>query len=121
MIKLLLVDDEPAVLKGLQMRLAAEPDMTVIGEAADGETALSLAPALLPDIVLMDFQLPRMDGIATTRALRAICPKVAVIMLTIHDSAAMQTSAEKAGVAAFITKRASMQELLATIRQMTAG
>lgn len=120
MIRLLLVDDEPAILKGLRMRLAAEPDVTVIGEAADGETALVLAPTLLPDVVLMDFEMPRMDGIATTEALHTICPKAAVIILTIRDDAAAQACAEDAGVSAFITKRGSMDELLAAIRQ-TAG
>jgi DNA-binding NarL/FixJ family response regulator len=100
------------------MRLAVEPDITVIGEAADGKTALALALALLPDVVLMDFRMPHMDGIATTKALRAICPNVAVIMLTIHDSTAMHAGAEDAGASALITKRASMKELLATIRQV---
>ncbi len=101
------------------MRLAAEPDITVIGEAASGETALALAPALRPDVALIDFQMPHMDGIATAKALRTICPHVAVIMLSIHDDTRTQDSVEAAGVAAFVTKRASMKELLATIRQMT--
>ena len=100
------------------MRLAAEPDITVIGEAADGETALALASALLPDIVLMDLLMPRMDGIAATTALHTICPNVDVIMLTIHDEPAAHACAEGAGVSAFITKRASMKELLVAIRQM---
>ena len=117
MIRLLLVDDEPAILKGLRMRLAAEQDVTVVGEAANGETALTLAQTLLPDVVLMDFEMPRMDGIATTEALHTICPSAAVIMLTIRDDAAAQARAEDAGVSAFITKRASMDELLAAIRQ----
>jgi len=117
MIKLLLVDDEPTILKGLRMRLAAEPDVTVVGEAADGDTALALAPTLLPDVVLMDFEMPRMNGIATTEALRTICPNATVIMLTIRDDTAARTCAEEAGVSAFITKRVSMDELLAAIRQ----
>ena len=116
MIQLLLVDDEPAILKGLRMRLAAEPDITVIGG-----TALSLAPALRPDIALIDFQMPHMDGIATAKALLAICPHIAVIMLSIHDATATRACAEDAGVSAFITKRASMKELLTTIRQTAIG
>lgn len=103
------------------MCLAAEPDMTVVGEVTDGESALALVQTLLPDIVLMDFQLPHIDGIATTKALHTICPDVAVIMLTMYDSTAMHTGAEHAGVSAFVTKRASMQELLATIRQIAAA
>ena len=120
MIRLLLVDDEPAILKGLRMRLAAEPDVLVIGEAADGDTALTLAPALRPDIALIDYQMPHMDGIATAKALHTICPDVAVIILSIRDDAATRASAEDAGVSAFVTKHASMKELLATIRQAAA-
>ncbi len=118
MIRLLLVDDEPVILKGLRMRLAAEPDVTIIGEATDGEGALALASTFLPDIVLMDLQMPRMDGIAVTKALHATCPNAAVIMLTIRDDAAARARAEDMGVSAFITKRASMDELLAAIRQV---
>lgn len=118
MIRLLLVDDEPVILKGLRMRLAAEPDITIVGEALDGATALALAPALLPDIVLMDFQMPHMDGIATTKALRRICPNVAVIVLTIRDDTAAHKRAEGAGASAFITKRVSPKELLAAIREV---
>lgn len=99
------------------MRLAAEPDVTVVGEAMNGKTALTLAQTLLPDVVLMDFEMPRMNGIATTEALHAICPNAAVIMLTIRDDAAAQARAEDADVSAFVTKRASMNELLAAIRQ----
>jgi DNA-binding NarL/FixJ family response regulator len=99
------------------MRLTAESDVTVIGEATDGECALALASTFLPDIVLMDFQMPRMDGLAVTKALRAICPNAAVIMLTIRDDAAARAQAEDVGVSAFITKRASTEELLLAIRQ----
>jgi len=121
MIRLLLADDEPTVLKGWRMRLAAEPDITVIGEAADGETVLALAPTLLPDVVLMDFEMPRMNGIATTEALHTVCPNAAVIILTIRDDAAARTCAAEAGVSAFITKRGSMDELLAAIRQTASN
>jgi DNA-binding NarL/FixJ family response regulator len=117
MIRLLLVDDEPVILKGLRMRLAAEPDVTIIGEATDGESALALAATFLPDIVLMDLQMPRMDGIVVTKALHAICPNTAVIILTIHDDAAARARAGDMGVSAFITKQASMDELLAAIRE----
>lgn len=121
MITVLLIDDEPAILKGLRMRLAVEPDITVVGEAANGETALTLAPALHPDIALVDFQMPHMDGIATAKALHTICPYVAIIMLSIHEDTATRTCAQDAGVSAFVTKRASMKELLATIRRTAAG
>jgi DNA-binding NarL/FixJ family response regulator len=119
MIRILLIDDEPAIRKGLRMRLEAEPDMWVIGEAANGETALTLASALGPDAALIDFQMPHVDGITTAKALHTICPYVAVIMLSMHDDTATRALAEDAGVSAFVTKRANMQELLVAIRQTT--
>jgi DNA-binding NarL/FixJ family response regulator len=70
--------------------------------------------------VLMDLQLPHMDGIATTKALHTVCPHVPVILLTIHDSAAVRAGAASAGVSAFVTKHASANELLAAIRRVAA-
>ncbi len=118
MIRVLIVDDQPAVRKGLHMRLEAEPDLSVIGEAPDGEVAVELAQALGPDIVLMDVEMPHMDGIATAHALQSICPSVSVIMLSIHDDARTRTCAEKAGAAAFVPKCVPTDRLLATIRQV---
>jgi len=103
------------------MRLAAEPDLMVIGEAADGETALELAQKLYPDVVLMDVELPGMDGIATTSALRSVCPGVTVIMLSIHDDAHTRMCAENAGAMAFVPKSALADMLLAAIRQVSHG
>ena len=118
MIRLLIVDDEPAVRKGLRMRLAAEPDLSVIGEAPDGQTALDLARDLCPDVVLMDVEMPRMDGIAATSALHALCPRTSVIMLSIHDDARTRSLAEDAGAIAFVAKSVPIAMLLATIRQV---
>ena len=118
MIRLLIVDDQPAVRKGLHMRLEAEPDLMVVGEAPDGEAALELAQALGPDIVLMDVEMPHMDGIAAAHALQSICPNISVIMLSIHDDARTRTCADKAGAAAFVPKAVPADLLLATIRQV---
>jgi DNA-binding NarL/FixJ family response regulator len=118
MIRLLIVDDQAAVRQGLRMLLAAEPDLQVVGEASDGEGALSLAQTLNPDVVLMDVEMPHADGIATTQALRTACPHVAVIMLTIHDDAHTRERAEHAGAAAFVPKSMPAKVLLATIRQV---
>src|SRR5512137_2901023 len=95
MIRLLIVDDQPAVRRGLQMRLAVEPDLSVVGEAADGEAALALAQEVCPDVVLMDVEMPHMDGIAAANALRRICPDISVIMLSIHDDADTRKCAEQ--------------------------
>jgi DNA-binding NarL/FixJ family response regulator len=117
MIRILLVDDEQLVRTGLRMRLSAEADMTVIGEAGDGPTALELAPAVGPDVVLMDVALPRMSGLAATLNLRTTCPNAAVVMLSIHDDDGTRAQARACGATAFVTKGGQMSELLAAIRQ----
>ena len=118
MIRLLIVDDQPAVRKGLHMRLGVEPDLSVIGEAPDGEAALDLAQALCPDVVLMDVEMPRMDGVTAASALHAICPCASVIMLSIHDDARTRARAEDAGAVAFVAKSMPTDMLLAMIRQV---
>jgi DNA-binding NarL/FixJ family response regulator len=118
MIKLLIVDDQPAVRQGLRMRLAAEPDLEVVGEAADGEVALHSVRTLCPDVVLMDVEMPRMDGIAATDTLRKLCPSTAVIMLSIYDDVRTRARAEVAGAVAFVPKSAPAGMLLAAIRQL---
>jgi DNA-binding NarL/FixJ family response regulator len=118
MIRIMLVDDQPAVLKGLQMRLAAESDLSVVGEASDGEVALSMASELFPDIVLMDVEMAHMDGITATSALQSKCPQTSVIMLSIHDDTLTRARAKVAGAAAFVAKSMPAETLLVTIRQV---
>jgi DNA-binding NarL/FixJ family response regulator len=117
MITILVVDDEPIVREGLRMRLSAEVDMTIVGEAADGQNALALAAVHHPNVVLVDVNMPRTDGILVTRALRAANPEAAVVMLSIHDDPATRACAAAAGAAAFVTKRGALSELLGAIRR----
>jgi len=117
MIRLLLVDDQPAVRRGLGMRLVLEPDMLVVGEASTGREALTLAQKLSPDVVLMDVEMPGMDGIETTAALRAAVSQSVVVMLSIHDDTLTRARAQAAGAVAFVEKRGTTEHLLAAIRQ----
>jgi DNA-binding NarL/FixJ family response regulator len=119
MIRLLIVENQPGVRQGLQMRLSAEADFTVIGEAADGAAAVDLAILLRPDVVLMDVDMPRLDGIATVSALRSLCPHASIIMLSFQDDTHTRTLAEQAGAAAFVAKSMPADALLTAIRQVS--
>jgi two-component system, NarL family, response regulator NreC len=116
-IRILIADDQPAVRKAIAMRLAAETDLLVIGEAADGVATLDLAMSLRPDIVLMDVEMPLMDGLAATYALRRLCPGTSVIILTIHDDELTRARAREVGATAFVSKSLPPDALLTAIRQ----
>ena len=117
MIRLLLVDDQPTVRRGLGLRLHLEPDMQIVGEASSGREALSMAQALTPDVVLMDVEMPEMDGIEATAALSAAVSTSAVVILSIHDDAQTRGRAQAAGAVAFVEKQGATDHLLAAIRQ----
>ncbi len=100
------------------MFLAGEPDLCVIAEAPDGAAALDLATRLHPDIVVMDVDMPRLDGIATASSLRRICPQMGIIMLSLHDDARTRAHAAEAGAAAYVAKSMPVATLLTAIRQV---
>ncbi len=117
MIKVLLVDDQPSVRLGLMMRLALEPDLIVAGEAGNGVEALELTQTLAPDVVVMDVEMPKMDGITATERLREVSPRVTVVMLSIHSDAVTRARAYAAGATALVEKQGSVEILLAEIRR----
>jgi DNA-binding NarL/FixJ family response regulator len=117
-VRLLLVDDRPAMRTGLRIWLALEPDLEVVGEASDGSEAISLTQAMRPDVVLMDVEMPGMNGISATAALRSLAPHSAVVILTLHDDAATRTRARDAGAAAFVAKHQMEEILLGEIRRV---
>ena len=118
MIRLVLVDDQPGIRQGLRMLLTLEPDITVVGEANNGREAITLVRQLVPDVVLMDVEMPVMDGIEAAATIHAGIPQSTVVMLSIHDDSAMRTRASAAGAAAFVTKNGATEVLVAVIRQV---
>jgi DNA-binding NarL/FixJ family response regulator len=115
-ITLLLVDDEASVRRGLRMRLELEPDVEVIGEAADGENAVRLAESLAPSVVVMDVEMPVMNGIEAMSEIAVRAPGVAVVMLSMHDDAATLRKAHEAGASAFVAKHRMDNKLIDAIR-----
>lgn len=116
MIRLVLVDDQAVVRQGLRMRLLLESDITVVGEASNGKEALALVQQLRPDVVLMDVEMPEMDGITTTSTLHTLVPQSAIVMLSIYVDNVTRTRARQAGAVAFVEKHSPTEELLNTIR-----
>ena len=119
-IRLLLVDDQPAVRRGLRMRFALEPDLEVIGEAGDATEAISLAQTLGPDVVLMDVDMSDIDGILAIAMLRQVAPHSTVVIFTLYDDAAMRARVRGAGAAAFVAKHQTEEALLVAIRRAAA-
>ncbi len=117
MITILLVDDHAIVRQGLTMRLHLEPDLWVIGEAESGEEALLLAAQLHPSIVLIDVDLPYMDGIAATVELRELAPESAVVILSLCDDRRTREAAYAAGAVSFVSKQDPGDTLLEAIRR----
>ena len=120
MIRVLLVDDQSIVRRALRVRFHLEPDLQVVGEASTGSEALTLAQALTPDVVLMDVEMPEMDGIAATAALHRVVPQCAVVILSIYDDAQTRGRAQAAGAVAFVEKRGATDALLSAIRLAAA-
>lgn len=103
------------------MRLAMEPDVAIVGETGDGARALDLAPVLEPDVVVMDVEMPGMDGITATRTMCSIAPRSAIVVLTMYDHARNRREAFNAGAAAFVGKHEASEALPAAIRQAASS
>ncbi|GAA3157155.1 response regulator transcription factor [Streptomyces rameus] len=120
MIRVLVAEDQSAVRAGLVLILGSAPDIEVVGEAEDGERAVELARALLPDLVLMDVQMPRLDGVTATR--RIVAERLAdVLVLTTFDLDAYVFGALRAGAAGFLLKNTEARDLLEAVRTVARG
>jgi DNA-binding NarL/FixJ family response regulator len=114
-IELLLADDQALVRTGFRMILNAEPDMRVVAEAGDGEDAVAEARRTRPDVALMDIRMPRLDGIAATRAILGVLPATRVLMLTTFDLDEYVIDAFRAGASGFLLKTAPPVQLVGAV------
>lgn len=121
MIRVLIADDHTVLRHGLRLILNQAEGLTVVGEAADGDEAVTLALALQPDVVLMDVNMPGVDGIEATRRLRAVRPEMKVLMLTISKRDKDLLGAVKAGAKGYLLKNAEAGEVIESIRRVAAG
>ena len=119
--RVLLVDDDPLVRSALSLMLGGQPDLEVVGEAADGHEGVDLARRLSPDVVLMDIRMPRLGGLEATRALHAEPDPPRVIVLTTFDADDHVVGALAAGADGFLLKDTPPPEIVAAIRRVADG
>ncbi|MGI9595375.1 MAG: response regulator [Acidimicrobiales bacterium] len=120
-ITLVVVDDHPVVRGGLVALLGADPDIEIVAEAADGRDAVTEALAHRPSAVVMDLQMPNLDGVAATTAIKAAWPEAIVVVLTTYDTDEAIVRAVEAGAAGYVLKDTPPDELIKVIRQAAAG
>jgi DNA-binding NarL/FixJ family response regulator len=117
MITVLLVDDNALIRQALRDMLDDNGDIKIVGEAEDGVTAFHLALSLRPAVILMDVGMSRLSGIEATRRIKDVLPHTAIIGLSVHDVRHIESAMLAAGASAFLSKDASPEQLVATIRE----
>jgi NarL family two-component system response regulator LiaR len=119
--RIVLADDHPLLRKALRDLLEKETAFQIVGEAGDGEEAVSLAANLMPDVVIMDISMPNMDGLQATQQIKAKCPSVAVLVLTVHTDDECILEILKAGAAGYLIKSAFGDEVIHAVRAVATG
>jgi DNA-binding NarL/FixJ family response regulator len=121
MIRIGVVDDQELLRTGFRMLLDSQPDLSVVGDAADGRAAIEMVARTTPDVVLMDVRMPVLDGVAATRAITTAHPTVRVLILTTFDLDEYVVDGLRAGASGFLLKDVPAPELLTAIRSVAAG
>lgn len=120
-VRVLIVDDHAIVRDGLRQILEREPNIHIVGEAANGRVAVSEVVRLHPDIVLMDITMPELNGIDATRRIRKACPNTHVLILSVHDTAEYIHHALQAGASGYLHKNVSKKELIHAVLRVSRG
>jgi DNA-binding NarL/FixJ family response regulator len=120
-VQIMIVDDHPLFRRGIRWSLEAERDLRVVGEAGDGHEAIRNADTLIPDVMLVDINLPGMNGLEVARILKRRHPRASIIVLTMHEDDEQLFSAIRAGAAAYCTKDIDSSDLIDIIRRVARG
>jgi DNA-binding NarL/FixJ family response regulator len=120
-VRVLLVDDHAILREGVHALLAREPDILVVGEAADGQEALEQVPRLKPDVVIMDIVMPNMNGLEATRLITERHPESKVLILSMYDDHEYVVQIIQAGASGYVLKRVVTEDLVRAIREVNAG
>jgi DNA-binding NarL/FixJ family response regulator len=120
-IRILVADDHPVVRDGLVAILSTQPDFEVVGEANNGRETLELAPLLQPDVILLDLEMPEIDGVETIQRLRKICPAARVIVFTAFDTDERILGAVQAGAQGYLLKGVPREEIFTAVRVVHGG
>ena len=120
-IRVLLVDDHPVVRAGIEGILSSQPDIEVVGEASDGIEAICLNQTLQPDVILMDLQMPKMDGVTAIKAIHEQANPPHILVLTTYDTDADIVRAIQAGATGYLLKDTPREDFFAAVRQVAQG
>lgn len=119
--RLFLADDHPVVRSGLRALMESEPDMTIVGEAADGFATVEGALQLRPDVVIMDVSMPKLGGAEATERIRKECPETKVLALTAHEERSYVQLLLAAGASGYVLKRSAAEDLVRAVHAVAAG